>query len=295
MAEAAGYKAGDAAAAPAASGADLAALQVELKAAKEKWSDAKLGKGKKESETFPYPVWLMNPVQQPASASAFDVMEIPIKLVIGGLEPGQTSVEVPSAEIPPQLQEKISEEVLKVWKKNIGKKAAPWGIIKTLDWVETNFSKMLLLDSACVGAYEGVDDMGATMRRYAIGPPAAAVESEEEEELDSDEEEALAQEEMQRRIAELMAEAEAADAGGKKRLSPEEIEARKKEAGEMGEKAKCLTKEEKAAMNKTRKEKSGTRQAKTGQANKKFDGEGSCSKEEKKKRQDANIKKRFGL
>merc|ERR1719313_2972809 len=124
----------------------------------------KLGKAKKESETFPYPVWCSLAVQQPPSASAFDVMEIPVKLSIEGLEPGQTSVEVPSSEIPKQLQEKISEEVAKAWKKHSGKKAAPWGIIKTLEWVETNFSKMLMLDPACVGAYEGVDDNGATMR-----------------------------------------------------------------------------------------------------------------------------------
>jgi len=295
MAAEAGYTAGSAPAAPVAPLADLASLQTELKAAKEKWSDIKLGKAKKEAETFPYPVWLLQAVQQPPSASALDVLEIPIKLLVEGLEPGQIAVEVPSAEIPKQLQEKIIEEVLKMWKKHSGKKAAPWGIVKTLDWVETNFQKLLMLDPACVGRYEGVDDNGGTMFRYAIGAPAAPKgEESEEEEPDSEEEEAFAQEEMARRIAALLAEADDEPQGGK-RLTPQQIEDKKAEALEMGEKAKTLSKAERAELNKSNKEKSGKRMAKTGQANKKFDGEGATSKEDKKKKHDANVKKRFGI
>lgn len=277
-----------------ANGADLAALQTELKAAKEKWTETKLGKAKKESETFPYPVWVLQATQQPPAAKAYDVMEIPVKLVVDGLEAGQIHVEIPSPEIPKQLQDKIASAVLAQWTKYIGKKAAPWGIVKTFEWVETNFVKMLTLDPACVGPYEGCDENGATVRRYAIAAPTVYEEVEEEEE-DSEDEEAYAQQVMAERIAALLAESEAADSGGRKKLSPEEIEARKAEAAEMGEKAKMLSKEERAALNKTRKEKSGHRQAKTGQANKKFDGEGSTSKEDKKKKQDANIKKRFGI
>merc|ERR1711937_228162 len=100
---------------------------------------------------------------------------------------------------------------------------------------------------------------------------------------------------MQRRIAALMAEAQAEDASGKKRLTPEEIERKKAEAAEMGEKAKLLSKSERAELNKTRKEKAGHRMAKTGQAHRKFDGEGSTSKEDKKNKNDANVKKRFGI
>lgn len=290
-----GYSAGSSSGPPAAGGGDLAALQTELKAAKEKWPDAKLGKAKKESETFPYPVWLLQAIQQPANARAYDVTEIPIKLLVDGLESGQIRVEVPSQEIPGCLQEKIADAVVGTWKKQLGKKAAPWGIIKTLDWVETNFVKLLTLDPACVGVYEGCDDSGATMRRYAIGAPVAPAE-EEEEETDSEEEEAYAQEEIQRQIAALLAEADSPnDSGGRKKLSDEEIEARKAAAAEMGEKAKMLSKAERAEMNKTRKEKAGHRQAKTGQAHKKFDGEGATSKDDKKKKQAENVKKRFGI
>merc|ERR1719379_3066037 len=98
---------------------------------------------------------------------------------------------------------------------------------------------------------------------------------------------------MQERIAALLAESEAQDSGGRKKLSPEEIEERRRAAEEMGEKAKMLSKAERAELNKTRKEKAGHRQAKTGQANRKFDGEGATSKEDKKKKQEANVKKRF--
>lgn len=273
--------------------ADLAALQTELKAAKEKWSDIKLGKGKKESETFPYPIWLSQAVQQPPSAAAFDVNEIPVKLLVDGLEDGQRRVECISTEIPPKLRPQIEAEVLKIWNK-AGKKDSPWGIVKTLDWVETNFSKMLMLDPECVGAYEGCDEMGATMRRYAIGQPAEPVEEESESEDGSEDDEAAAQAAYAAKLAELLSMAEAEDSS-KKKLSPEEIERRKEEAAEMGEKAKMLSKKERDELNKSRKEKSGHRTAKTGAASKKFEGEGSTTKEEKKKKNDANVKKRYGL
>jgi superfamily II DNA/RNA helicase len=274
--------------------ADLEALQKELKAAKEKWPDAKLGKAKKEEESFPYPIWLKLAVQQPPAAAAFDVLEIPVKMFIDGLEPGQTRVEVKSDEIPTVLQPQIEAEVLKMWKKHC-KKAAPWGIMPTLDWVEANFSKLLLLDPACVGPYDGCDENGASMRRYALAAPAAPVEEEEEEEdVDSEEEERNAQEEMARRIAELLADTEDSG-GGRRKLTQEEIDRKKKEAEEMGERARTLSKAERAELNKSRKERAGHRQAKTGPSGRKFEGDGAVSKEEKKKRQEANVKKRFGL
>eukprot|EP00435_Cladocopium_sp_Y103_P072249 s449_g39.t1 len=66
----------------------------ELKAAKEKWEELKLGKAKKEAATFPFPVWAMLALQQPPAAKAFDVYEIPVKLVINAVEPVELKVEV---------------------------------------------------------------------------------------------------------------------------------------------------------------------------------------------------------
>merc|ERR1712032_1234880 len=112
---------------------------------------------------------------------------------------------------------------------------------------------------------------------------------------DSEEDEAYAQAEMQRRIDELLAATEATGVGGSKKLSQEEIDRKKKEAEEMGERAKTLSKTERAELNKSRKEKAGHRMAKTGPSGRKFEGDGAVSKEDRKKRQAANVAKRFGV
>merc|ERR1712107_385452 len=91
-----------------------------------------------------------------------------------------------------------------------------------------------------------------------------------------------------------MGDAEAGESG-KKKLSPEEIERKRREAEEMGTKANMMSKAERAELNKSRKEKAGTRLAKTGQKSKKFEGEGATSKEEKKKKAEQNVKKRVGI
>mmetsp|Transcript_25325 Transcript_25325/g.55287 ORF Transcript_25325/g.55287 Transcript_25325/m.55287 type:complete len:284 (+) Transcript_25325:64-915(+) len=281
--------------------ADLASLQSELKAAKEKWEELKLGKAKKEAATFPFPVWAMLALQQPPAAKAFDVYEIPVKLVINAVEPVELKVEVPSSELPPQLQTKIADEVLSTWKKHLKKKAAPWGVAPTFEWVATNFAKLLMLDAECVHPYEGCDENDCSMRRYAIGPPAAAPEEEEEEsEEDSEDDEDAETEAMRERLAALLQEVEHHGHGGyggeeRKKLTPEEIEQKRKEAEELGEKCRILSKKERGELNKTRKEKAGHRLAKTGQKNRKYEGEGATSKEDKKKKNKENVKKRFGL
>ncbi|CAK9000605.1 Hypothetical protein SCF082_LOCUS6569 [Durusdinium trenchii] len=278
---------------------DLASLNTELKAAKEKWEELKLGKAKKEAETFPFPVWAMLATQQPPTAKAFDVYEIPVKLIINSKE-GQMSVEVPSPELPAQLQSKIAEAVLATWKKQLNKKAAPWGIAATFEWVASNFAKLLMLDAECLHPYEGCDENDCTMRRYAIGPPAVQA-AEEEDDEDSEEEEASEEEDdaeaiaMQERLAALLLEVEHHGGDGRKKLSPEEIEQKKKEAEELGDKFRQLSKKERSEINKTRKERAGQRLAKTGSKSRKFEGEGATSKEDKKKKNKENVKKRFGL
>lgn len=229
-----------------------------------------------------------------------DVYEIPVKLIINGVEPVDLKVEVPSSELPPQLQIKIAHEVLSTWKKHLKKKAAPWGVAPTFEWVATNFAKLLMLDAECVHPYEGCDENDCSMRRYAIGPPAApALEEEEEEsEEDSEDEEDAETEAMRERLAALLHEVEHHGGYGgeeRKKLTPEEIEQKKREAEELGEKCRILSKKERGELNKTRKEKAGHRLAKTGQKNRKYEGEGATSKEDKKKKNKENVKKRFGL
>ena len=70
---------------------------------------------------------------------------------------------MPSAELPPQLQSKISLAVLENWKKQ--RKKAPWGIKATFDFVSANFGKLLMLDPECVHSYEGCDENDCSMRR----------------------------------------------------------------------------------------------------------------------------------
>ncbi|CAK9011955.1 unnamed protein product [Durusdinium trenchii] len=132
-----------------------------------------------------------------------DVYEIPVKLIINSKE-GQMSVEVPSPELPAQLQSKIAEAVLATWKKQLNKKAAPWGIAATFEWVASNFAKLLMLDAECLHPYEGCDENDCTMRRYAIGPPAVQA-AEEEDDEDSEEEEASEEEDDAEAIATAMA------------------------------------------------------------------------------------------
>mmetsp|Transcript_2268 Transcript_2268/g.4742 ORF Transcript_2268/g.4742 Transcript_2268/m.4742 type:complete len:278 (-) Transcript_2268:127-960(-) len=274
---------------------DLAGLQEELKAAKERCEDIKLGKAKKEAETFPFPVWLLHTVQRPPAAKAFDVLELPVKLYIDGLENGQVRVEVPSEEIPEQLREKIVAAVAKTWDKYRGREKAPWGIKKTLEWVEAKYVDLLTLDPACVQAYEGCDENDVSMRRYAIGAPPPEPEEADEESEEEDDDEAEEEREAElAKIAALLAEVEAGTSG-KNKLSPEEIERKRQEAEEMGTKVKMLSKKEREELNKSRKERAGHRQAKTGQKNHKFEGDGAASKEERKKRNEANVKKRFGI
>ncbi|CAJ1431053.1 unnamed protein product, partial [Effrenium voratum] len=83
---------------------------------------------------------------------------------------------------------------------------------------------------------------------------------------------------MQERLAALLLEVEGQDGDGRKKLSPEEIERKRKEAEELGEKARTLSKKEREEMNKTRKEKAGHRLAKTGSKSRKFEGDGATSK-----------------
>eukprot|EP00913_Durusdinium_trenchii_P017079 g16063.t1 len=75
------------------------------------------------------------------------------------------------------------------------------------------------------------------------------------------------------RLAALLLEVEHHGGDGRKKLSPEEIEQKKKEAEELGDKFRQLSKKERSEINKTRKERAGQRLAKTGSKSRKFEGE----------------------
>lgn len=167
---------------------------------------------------------------------------------------------------------RIAELVLEQWNALRKDSATPWGITPTLAWVQQNYNKLLMSVQECLHPYEGCDENDASMRRYAVGPPAVPPESEDEEE-DSDAEIDLDA------IAALLIEQEQ-ERCRKKGMTEEEIEARKKELEEEGgAKVAKLSKKEMAALNPSRKEKSGHRTAKTGQKRTKHE----MTEEEKKK------------
>lgn len=124
--------------------------------------------------------------------------------------------------------------------------------------MEDKFGELMRLVPAYVDTYEGCDAVGASMRRYTLVGPAAE-EDEGDEEID--------EEEQERRVQEYLAREEARieqDLEEKMRLGEEKRKMAEAGLLEDGEKARQLSKAEKAELNKTRKERSGARWRKTG-------------------------------
>eukprot|EP00408_Alexandrium_pacificum_P001745 CAMPEP_0171223186 /NCGR_PEP_ID=MMETSP0790-20130122/35648_1 /TAXON_ID=2925 /ORGANISM="Alexandrium catenella, Strain OF101" /LENGTH=263 /DNA_ID=CAMNT_0011689153 /DNA_START=80 /DNA_END=871 /DNA_ORIENTATION=+ len=260
-------------------------LQTELKAAKDKWAkEVELSKAEKGAPGYPFPVAITRYVPTPEAAAAWDCEELPVRLVIKSAEIGP---EVVSVEVPPifpgELSPEIEKAVAKEWKKQIGSKKKAkgevWMVNKILEWVEAHFVDLLRIVPSYVDSYIGCDDMGASMRRYTLVGPAAEEEEEEEEEEDEEEQERRLKEYLEREQARIEAEFD-------EKYKTDEGRRKMAEAGmaEDGEKARQLSKAEKAELNKSRKEKSGHRWRKTGsKANKPTKDEEDKSKKDKKK------------
>lgn len=240
-------------------------LQADLKRCKEKWGkEVELSKAEKGAPGFPFPVCCTRYIAQPESAMMWDVEELPIRLVVSSGDPAEmkVSVEVPPI-FPGELGKEIEKHVEKEWKKQLCKKRPKedtWLIGKILEYVETKFGDLLRLVPAYVDSYVGCDALGASMRRYTlVGPAAEESEEEEEEEVDEEEQQRRLEEYMARESARIDAEIEEQAAA-----AAEKRDQAAKGIYEDGEKAKQLSKAEKAELNKSRKEKSGHRWRKTG-------------------------------
>jgi len=241
-------------------------LQVELKGAKEKWlKEIELSKAEKGAPNYPFPVAITRYTPQPESAAMWDCEELPVRFVVhdAEIEKAHVSVEVPPifpGELSVLMQKRIQEEWIKLLKKKKKPAGEVWMIDSAFTFVETEFGKLLRLNPEYVDTYEGCDAMGATQRRYTlVGPAAEEDEDEEEDEVDEEEQEKRVQEYIAREQARLEADIEAKYANDEERktqaLSGINVD---------GEKAKQLSKKEKAEMNLSRKEKSGHRWRKTG-------------------------------
>eukprot|EP00927_Polykrikos_kofoidii_P056683 TRINITY_DN50768_c0_g1_i1.p1 TRINITY_DN50768_c0_g1~~TRINITY_DN50768_c0_g1_i1.p1 ORF type:complete len:296 (+),score=99.42 TRINITY_DN50768_c0_g1_i1:101-889(+) len=259
-------------------------LQAELKLVKERWTkEIELSKAEKGASTYPFPVTVTRYTPQPESANMWDFDELPVRLVIRDADVAALAV---SVEIPPilpgELPKTIEKAVCDQWKKLLSKKKGKdeiWMIANILSWVEEKFGDLLRLVPSYVDSYIGCDDMGASMRRYTLIGPAVEEEEDEEEAEDDEDEEERVREYIERERARIEAEIEEKyqEDEEKRRLAKEGIFVD-------GEKAKILSKAEKAELNKTRKERSGVRWRKTGaKAHKPEKSEEDKKKEAKKK------------
>ena len=81
------------------------ALQSEMVAVKTRWSDeVKLSKAK-DSPTAPFPVTLQRTIPKPEAASAFDVEELRLQLLVASSDRATMPISVQVAgELPPTVQ-----------------------------------------------------------------------------------------------------------------------------------------------------------------------------------------------
>eukprot|EP00747_Dinoflagellata_sp_TGD_P189150 gnl/TRDRNA2_/TRDRNA2_49113_c0_seq1.p1 gnl/TRDRNA2_/TRDRNA2_49113_c0~~gnl/TRDRNA2_/TRDRNA2_49113_c0_seq1.p1 ORF type:complete len:261 (-),score=78.47 gnl/TRDRNA2_/TRDRNA2_49113_c0_seq1:104-886(-) len=239
-------------------------LQSELRAVKEKWGkEIELSKAEKGAPGFPFPVavtrYVPNPQEGPAQC--WDVEELPVRLVFHSADVASVPVSVEVwDDLPGTLPTEIEKAVDAEWRKLFAKKGAKgWQVDKIFSWLESKFVDMCRLKPEYITCYEGVDNEGASCRRYTItAPPGEEDEEVAEEEIDEEEQQRRMEEYIAREQARIEAELDAkdAEAAEKRRLAEQGV-------FEDGPKAMQLSKKAMAELNPSRKEKSGHRWRKT--------------------------------
>jgi len=269
-----------------------AALQAEVVAVKTRWtSEIKLIKAPKDAPAYPLPLAVARTIPRTDAASAFDVDDITVRLWVDSLEAPTDSASAPVrvevvASVPEALQSKMAEHIDARWRTELRARGAATGFLleKLLGWAESSFTDLCQLEPSFIETYEGCNDEGMTIRRYAIAePPPTPSESEEdgEEESEEDMEARLAkmqlneEEERQQRI-EMKAKAEA------DRLWREQRRAEAEALGEDAPKGPIGKKEQQRLLDEKRQRKQGTRWRKEGAKANKFDAEAAGKKAAKK-------------
>ena len=203
------------------------ALTTEVVAVKTRWaSEIKLQKAPKDAPKAPLPLCVARTIARPDNpvASAYDVDELTIKMWIDGLEIGAPAppaavdisdaaasssaapaaappadglpvrVEVADGNVPKVLQDKIAAKVRDRWAAELRARGSSqsWFLEKLLAWAEGAFIELLTLDPSLVETYEGVNEEGMTIRRFAIAeppppPPPKPEGADSDEDDDSDE------------------------------------------------------------------------------------------------------------
>ena len=154
------------------------ALQQEVLAAKSRWGGAiKLSKAPAGTPTAPLPIGVERTIARPASAEAFDVDDLRVRLLIDGPSASAecVRVEVSGDALPAQLQAAAAARVAELWggiltKYSLAAPAAggPFAIERVLAWCETKYTELLNLLPELVEGYDGVNEVGVTIRRYCL-------------------------------------------------------------------------------------------------------------------------------
>ncbi|KAJ3383301.1 hypothetical protein HDU92_004270 [Lobulomyces angularis] len=244
-------------------------LQTEIKELKDVFGGVKTKATKKNTENPPFPISLTYTFDFPPSN--LDVYGICVQLVLGSLEKSNIKVIVNHSDppFPSDLNKKIEEEILKVWKNFINKNESSFNFIKIFQWIEANHLKLIRLIPEYLIMYMGEDANGTSTRRYEMKPPASNI-PEPSDGVESEDERAL----EARRLREERKREEEEYLLAEKKKESEKIRAAAL-AGELDPtfaKPKIASKKEREAEKEAR-NKQGVRMAKTASKKKKFDPE----------------------
>lgn len=156
---------------------DKKALQAEVVAVKTRWgAEVKLSKAKPDSPSYPLPIAVARTIARPDAAAVYDVDELTVRLWVDSLEAAASPpvrVEV-AGPVPEALQRLMAAHVDARWHAELaarGGAQAGWLLEKVLGWCEGAYVELLRLDPSLVEQYEGCDDEGRTIRRFAIAEP----------------------------------------------------------------------------------------------------------------------------
>lgn len=168
------------------------ALQTEIVAVKTRWGDeVKLTKAKQDSPTYPLPIGVLRVVEKPQEAYLYDVEDIKVRLWIDELDQSKQPIRVDvTAGVPDALLKMMSAHIEARWKAELNGRGAGtgWLIEKILAWCQAAYIELITLEPRFVEMYQGCDENGMTIRRYAISEPPEEKSSSQSEEEDIEQE-----------------------------------------------------------------------------------------------------------
>jgi len=279
---------------------DKKALQAEVVAVKQRWSDeVKLLKAAKDAPNYPMPLAVARTIPRPDIAYPYDVDELTIRLWIDAFGEGadggpMVRVEAVAA-VPDALTRRMAEHIDARWRVELGARGSGkgWLLEKVLAWAEGAFIELVTLEPTFLDSYEGCNDEGMTIRRYAIIEPPPPPDpndddddDDEDDDDDDDDEDDLA--EAVKGMSVEDAEAEKLQRIKMKALEEADRrwrEERRAEAERLGDDyggPKPVSKKEQQKLLEEKRDKAGARLRKAGAKHNKFDAEAAGKKANKK-------------